>query len=110
MHATDNQIFGRMRVEQRANAQQRIGFSHNSSPQTWVQLDPPPFFIALAGRRFENKTAWPRVRIQSLDATPKLQRPLMVLYWSIADRDFADNSHCTIHPVAFHLFTSLNLR
>jgi hypothetical protein len=40
------------------NAQQRISFSHNSSPQTRVQLRAPPFFIALASGRLEHKTTW----------------------------------------------------
>jgi hypothetical protein len=108
-HARQYQIFDRMRVEQRANTQQRIRFSHDTSPQTWVQLHAPPFFIALASPRFENKTAWPGVRIQSLNTAPKLQRPSMVCYWSMAERDFADDFRCTIHPVAFHLFSSLAL-
>ena len=99
-----------MRVEQRANAQQRIGLSHGQSPQTWVQLRASPFVIARAGRRFENKTAWPGVRIQSLNTVPKLQRPSMVFYRSSADGEFAYDSRCTVNPVAFHLFSSLNLR
>ena len=40
---------------------------------------------------------------------PKLQRSLMVFYWSSAKRDFAYDFRCTIYPVWFHLFTTLNL-
>ena len=105
---TDNEIFGGMRVQQRANAQQRISFSHNSSPQTRVQLRPAPLFIPLPGRRLENKTAWPGIGVQSLNTMPKLQRSSMVFYWSSADRYFAYDFRCTIHPVRFHLFISLN--
>ena len=44
----------------------------------------PPFFITLAARRFENKTTWSRIGIQSLNSAPKLERPSMVFDWSIA--------------------------
>ena len=96
---TDNEIFGRMPVQQRANAQQRINFSHNSSPQTRVQLRAPPFFIALASGRLENKTARPGIGVQPLNTLPKLQRPSMVFYWSSADREFAYEFRYTIHSV-----------